>query len=391
MQTKPIRHCANAPIQAGRPAHEVEEAGTPDDAGQATRPERAWSRRHALRDLDARPARQGAASGDRLGVHDAFDREARGLPNTAYTTIASYLPDHGSWMALRQVEREAALGAAIAARNIAVSGRPDDLEQAIAAFGEGGLDRVSMSIENPTTDDMLRLVAFPLTELRVIGGAATPDVLRALAAMTSLACLVLHVSRPVGDEGARILASSRSLTTLDLSRNRVGSPGATALAQNRSITAMILADNDIDDAGVYALGQSSTIVSLDLASNRFGNFGAEILSRNRTITSLNLAHNHIDSVGALAILRNSTITTLDLSGNHLGDAGARILAGSRTITSLRLASNGIGDNGAQALARNPAYVFLDLHGNPIGMEGLRVLANHPAMGGHGRDQGPDGG
>ena len=94
----------------------------------------------------------------------------------------------------------------------------------------------------------------------------------------------------VKDEGAgrlaQALATSTTLTTLDLYKNQVGAEGAGRLAES--------------------LASNFTLTSLDLYGNQMGDEGAGRLAE--------------------ALPSNSTLTTLDLSWNQLGDEGAGWLA-----------------------------------------------------------------
>jgi uncharacterized protein (TIGR02996 family) len=126
---------------------------------------------------------------------------------------------------------------------------------------------------------------------------------------------------PVGDAGARALASSPYLTRL---------------------TTLVLTDTGIGPAGARALAESPYL---------------------RQLTSLELL--------------GFDWTT----SNHVGDEGVRALAGSEhlaRLTCLRLPENGITAEGARALAESPylgGLTYLELSANPVGPEGARALAS----------------
>ena len=137
---------------------------------------------------------------------------------------------------------------------------------------------------------------------------------------------------------AECLKYNKSLTTLDLSDNRIGDDGATALGEclkyNKSLTTLDLSDNRIGDDGAAALG--------------------ECLKYNKSLTTLDLSDNGIGDDGAAALGEclkyNKSLTTLDLNYNEIGDDGAAALGECLKYNkSLTLGSNKTGDDGAAAL------------------------------------------
>ncbi|CAF1010907.1 unnamed protein product [Adineta ricciae] len=135
---------------------------------------------------------------------------------------------------------------------------------------------------------------------------------------------------------------SKTLTTLNLSGNRIGAEGAQHIA--------------------YALRMNTTLTTLNLSGNRIGAEGAQhiadALRTNTTLTTLNLHQNGIGDEGAQHLadtLRTKTrLTTLNLSWNEIGDEGAQHLADTlrtnTTLTTLNLNQNGIGDEIAEHIA-----------------------------------------
>ena len=190
----------------------------------------------------------------------------------------------------------------------------------------------------------------------------------------------------IDDEEAKALAlalksNSSTITSVELSSNKIGDEGATALAQalkdsNSSIESVVLNFNKIGPTGATALAQAlksnTTITSVLLFNNKIGDGEAEAFAQalkdsNIAIERLDLTHNNIGNVGAKALAEglkvNKTLTSLVLYENKIGNEGAKALAEglkvNETLKSLVLdvqrndtgtAASGIGDEGAIAMA-----------------------------------------
>ena len=195
----------------------------------------------------------------------------------------------------------------------------------------------------------------------------------------------------------RIRDNDPTLTSLDLTHNKIGVDDARAIAEalktNTTVKSLDLGWNKIGAAGarvlVEALQINTTLTSLDLRGNEIGYDGAIVvawaLKTNTSVTSMKLELNKIGDWGARnlaeALKTNTTLTSLDLRNNRIGDWGASFLAETlkinTTVTSLDLGGNEIGDRGARnlawALRINTTVTSLDLGGNEIGNEGASVL------------------
>ena len=110
------------------------------------------------------------------------------------------------------------------------------------------------------------------------------------------------------DEGAgaisKTLETNATLTTLNLSWNKIGDEGAGAISKtlkaNITLTTLNLSFNSIGNAGVEviseALKTNSTLTELGLMDSGIGNEGVRLLSE--------------------ALKANSALTKLDLRGNY---------------------------------------------------------------------------
>eukprot|EP00941_MAST-03F_sp_MAST-3F-sp1_P002214 g2214.t1 len=133
--------------------------------------------------------------------------------------------------------------------------------------------------------------------------------------------LSLRHNRFIGDEGAialaSVLESSRTLTDVDISMNRIADAGASAIANalesNKVITSIDLGGNWISDKGAVALAKSlisnKTLRRFQLDGNKISANGLESVKRavsfhNNTLHTVNLKHNNpkSDGIGGAANL-----------------------------------------------------------------------------------------
>jgi hypothetical protein len=143
---------------------------------------------------------------------------------------------------------------------------------------------------------------------------------------------------------------------------------ASAVISNRTVRSVDVSCNDLTGACCVELSRcidSSSLTSLDISTNRLGDVGAQSLSsgiaRSRTLDSLSLSRNGVGKVGALAI------------------AGAINASQSRSLRSLTMGCNPLGDDGAAAVAKalaHPACCLkaLNLFSAEIGDAGAKAIA-----------------
>jgi Ran GTPase-activating protein (RanGAP) involved in mRNA processing and transport len=148
-----------------------------------------------------------------------------------------------------------------------------------------------------------------------------------------------------------------------------------------------LSNNYVRDYGAQCLGSwlatTGTLTDLELTDNQIGVPGAVALAQalqgGRGLRRLSLAYNQLGDEGAAAVAggltRNQTLKDLDLSDNDIGDPGSEALAGVLSVstcrlTALNLSVNRVGVEGgralAVALAKNRTLTHLDLGCNPAG-------------------------
>jgi len=179
--------------------------------------------------------------------------------------------------------------------------------------------------------------------------------------------LGLHGGEAVGDA----LRFNTSLASLNVSSNRLGAMGVKAIGEalslNTSLTSLDLSFNFIDDAGVQVLAKSlvinSSLEELKLHSNGIGPEGcnavAEALMVNKSLTCLDCAHNYFGAEGGMilgkVLRRNRSLKQISLWGNALGQEGGKAIGeamhANLSIESLDTRRNEIVGEAAEQLAR----------------------------------------
>jgi Ran GTPase-activating protein (RanGAP) involved in mRNA processing and transport len=191
------------------------------------------------------------------------------------------------------------------------------------------------------------------------------------------------------------LAGNNNLRHLEI--RQVGTLGkdggnsfAKLLASNKKITVLNIGNNALDYIGTKLLAESlktnATLTKVDISSNRLDEAGGIYMSKaletNRTLTTLDLRDNNIQSAGviylAAALDGNKVIRHLNLSGNQIYDDGIEALAAVLThLRTFNLSKNQITASGAQFLAQaigeGAPLVTLILDNNPLQEAGVLAI------------------
>ena len=170
-------------------------------------------------------------------------------------------------------------------------------------------------------------------------------------------------------ELAQTLRDRNGLEALDLTGCQLGGFDGiiSALASHsHTLTSLVLSGNGFVGATpINALVGLSlfSLTSIDLSWNRIGDEGVQALTSHAqaaALVSLDLSGNCVSDIGALAIAEllhttNNALTALNVSNNAVSDAGVEHLAsavaqGGGVLLSLDLSSNALTDAGVDALA-----------------------------------------
>ncbi len=205
------------------------------------------------------------------------------------------------------------------------------------------------------------------------------------------------------------LSSCKSLTSVDISNNKVDGATAEALrkylsSSNCLMRELIMQNANVDDYEaskfMAVIGIQNTLESIDLSHNLLGSHEFAVRKQSQTageaignllrtpqcsLKSLKLAWNMIRFSSGIklaeSIRHNKSLTYLDLSFNKLDSEGAEILGDGLyehpKLQTLRLAHNNILAKPAcvilSAVKGCGSLTELDLSENPIGEEGARSL------------------
>ena len=193
---------------------------------------------------------------------------------------------------------------------------------------------------------------------------------------------------------ADALRVNGSLTSLDVSKNRLGAEGAAALAPalaaNGSLTSINLSENNLTNYGrdmtgitelAAALGVNGSLTELSIYGNQVGDEGVcaicEAIQSNKEtkLTSLNFGRNGVGPVGANAVAAmvavTGSLTSVDVGWNRITGNVAQELA---TVV-LSKPTLEIFCNIPIKKLRADSLSELDLSGKGVGLPGALVLAN----------------
>lgn len=202
---------------------------------------------------------------------------------------------------------------------------------------------------------------------------------------------------------AQALQVNRSVTTVSL-KNTITDTGSLKsffdiLSGNQTITSINLSGNRIGLHGCKALARflregTCRLADLNLSNNRLTDKSArtllEALEANESLRALDLSRNALNGKSTTPVLcaflrsRNTTLRRLDLGWNTLKGKGCsdilQALSGDCTLTNLKLSWNGLGDEGAALIsevlsgADLSSELDLELLGNGITDSGfLKIL------------------
>ncbi|EDM79700.1 hypothetical protein PPSIR1_16600 [Plesiocystis pacifica SIR-1] len=261
-----------------------------------------------------------------------------------------------------------------------VSGFGADVLAALVERGQG-LERLALVALD--IDDAMVEVLSKLTGLQILDlsrNAITATGVESLSWIGGLTQLSLRSNQGVGDRGAEILASLRSLEVLNLDRCGIGPIGAQALGKLGELRELVLSHNRILDEGAVALAKLAKLRELELSVCQLGDEGAAALAKLRALEILRLGGNHVGPKAAAAFAGHlDKLQELELAVNQVGEEGARSLSGMLGhLRRLDLSYNKIGDAGLEGLLqpwgkRRVALEHLDLIENGITLVSPSVL------------------
>jgi Ran GTPase-activating protein (RanGAP) involved in mRNA processing and transport len=195
------------------------------------------------------------------------------------------------------------------------------------------------------------------------------------------------------------LSTNRSITSLDLSHNRIGDKGCGWLCDGLLINTMLkhldMSYNEFGDAGVVYISDllmsNISLVTVNLSKNKIGKEGVHAISRamlsNTTLLNLNLSYSIVDKEAAEYLAKglkgNKSLTNLSLDYCSIDSAGMDALCHgvmlNKTLKELDLRGNVFNKDGASALIAalkdHKSLVRVDVGSNEsLDGDGVTVLA-----------------
>lgn len=182
----------------------------------------------------------------------------------------------------------------------------------------------------------------------------------------------------IGDEGAKALATVKTIEELDLSNglagydeyeNHITSIGVLALA-NSNLKRLKLNGNSIGNDGAKFLAKNKTIIDLELSDCSISDEGAaELFNANATIQNLNLRANKISDNSLKGVYSNNSLISLDLSCCHITDDGMKLIAQNTSINDINLDDTNVTKDGVKTLLeKNNSIKYLSLNGCKVSVD-----------------------
>lgn len=266
------------------------------------------------------------------------------------------------------------------------------LTQISHAYYHCRLDAIDKLVENQNTlnldfcnlapSDMPAIVNYLnqhkiITKLNLSRNNFDNDSLRQLVNKTQIAELVIKgyegaAAKGLDADAAKILATSPTIKSLDISNNHIGDDGAVALAQDTNLTWLSLYQNSLTDKAALAFTNQPSVSHLNFGGNTITDTGAKALAVDTHLTELMLDGN-ISEQGVIAIAQMPQLTTLALNVNELSPTAVQALAQNSHLKNLDLFGCGMGDAGAQALSNDDKLETLNIEANNISNIGMSYI------------------
>lgn len=216
---------------------------------------------------------------------------------------------------------------------------------------------------NSLRDEDIQILGFNSTikKLSLFDNLLGPGAGECLARNTTITSLNISQNK-LGDEGvAALMQNNTTITDLDITNNDVFDTGIVASATCPSLKTFALMQLDDDyreasDVAVAAMARNTTITKLYLRG--YGELTQFVLLSNTTVNSLDLRGCGFRPGVGDALLRNTRITSLSLES--IGDAEAKILAKQQSVADLHIYTLEMSEETALALTRNTCLASLDV-------------------------------
>jgi len=194
--------------------------------------------------------------------------------------------------------------------------------------------------------------------------------------LKTLTTLNLSNCRSITDAGLGELKGLEHLTTLKLTYSSITEAGLKEISGLTNLTTLDLWGIKISDDGLKAIGKLENLTAFNFHGNSPGitDAGMKELKRLKRLTTLNLLATKVTDAGLMEISRLTNLTTLQLSYcPQITDAGMKEITSFTSLTRLDLGRTGITDVGLKEIRRFKNLTRLDLGGTGITDVGLKEI------------------
>ncbi len=240
-----------------------------------------------------------------------------------------------------------------------------------------------------------------LTQIELIRGTATDDVLRGLRGATNLRLLgetmgstvTPSVGNGVTDDGLTAIAGLAKLESISLSGTKVTDEGLSVLTRLPSLQAVGIESSQITDAGLRHFAEIRQLKGLGIGSSQITDRGVEALLKCPSLQSLHVADTKITAAGLARLNSLPTLKMLSVNASQLTADSSEALSGLQMLTVM-----GAGDRpavirglnqltmlwfeGVEVLQIEPGSLagLKTLHLRNVGPQAMRaVFENFPSM------------
>jgi Ran GTPase-activating protein (RanGAP) involved in mRNA processing and transport len=325
-----------------------------------------------------------------------IDLRGNGIGDDSVTELSASLRSNAKFRAL-DLSHNKITGVGAASLVQLVNKRLQFLNLSFNPVGDAGAQKLAGGIANST---MLRELNLADCNFNAYGATFLAS---AFAVNKSLQTIILN-NNSIGSSQACKRIAFALMRNVNLRVLKIGGTGlsegiehiARLVETTKSLTTLDLSANSITDEGVAALGNALTfnksIRSLCLKRNKIGNDGIATVSAalvaNNVLEVLDVGGNIIgdEGIGKLAtVLRSSTsLLELDVSDNQIGVDGAielsDVLRSNEKLAILNVAANNIESFGVmrieEALKINTTLQVCYVGIEAVGLEGLGEMTNH---------------
>lgn len=159
-------------------------------------------------------------------------------------------------------------------------------------------------------------------------------------------------------------SSYKSLTTIDLSQNKINTIHPTAFRGLKNLSTVILTDNNVTSLDVYSFRYNLKLTKLDLSRNRLNFNRLRVFLVSQNLETLILKENRIEQIYELTFLGLPNLKYLNMDGNLLFMIAQNSFRSLNKLQYLSLANTGV-YRLSQSMFGNNLPRIIDLEETPL--------------------------